>query len=83
MFTFKASKLLFISAPSNLVCRSAVDVSAPLSFPKIKMSRKTDPYWYAEVKITPAQLLQRETIDYIQLVIPKIFNFDSVTCRYI
>ena len=33
MYTFKANKLLLISAPSILVCRSAVIVSAPLSFP--------------------------------------------------
>lgn len=32
-FTFSASKLLLISAPSNLVCLSALAVSAPLSFP--------------------------------------------------
>ena len=31
--TFSASKLLLISAPSILVCRSALDVSAPRSFP--------------------------------------------------
>ena len=31
--TFNASRLLLISAPSILVCRSALDVSAPLSLP--------------------------------------------------
>lgn len=31
--TFNASRLLLISAPSSRVCRSALDVSAPRSFP--------------------------------------------------
>lgn len=31
--TLSASRLLLISAPSRRVCRSALDVSAPLSFP--------------------------------------------------
>ena len=33
VLTLRASKLLLISAPSNLVCRSALDVSAPRSLP--------------------------------------------------
>ena len=33
MHSFRASKLLFISAPSILVWRSELDVSAPLSLP--------------------------------------------------
>ena len=41
--TFKASKLLLISAPSNLVCRSEFDVSAPRSFPKIRHT--SDKIW--------------------------------------
>ena len=41
--TFKASKLLLISAPSRRVCLSAVDVSAPLSFPySSKNKNKSD-----------------------------------------
>lgn len=36
--TFKASRLLLISAPSRRVCRSALEVSAPLSLPARSMS---------------------------------------------
>lgn len=35
--TFRANKLLLISAPSRRVCRSALDVSAPLSLPARSM----------------------------------------------
>ena len=35
--SFNASKLLLISAPSILVWRSELDVSAPLSFPNKKV----------------------------------------------
>lgn len=36
--TFRASRLLLISAPSRRVCRSALEVSAPLSLPARSMS---------------------------------------------
>ncbi len=41
MHSFKASKLLLISAPSILVCRSELEVSAPLSFPADRQQQHT------------------------------------------
>ena len=76
LYTFKASKLLFISAPSNLVCRSEFDVSAPLSLPKIAHCQvvKQFIFMYCTSKYKPCLFNRRTSLEYSAHIIIRSYT---------